>query len=68
MVEAFDEIFPVKVKSYAFVTKIEIASEEHAGTDLYLADKEQSRSVTGVDINCEGGLGARGLTKVAGLL
>ena len=48
--------------------QIEIAPEDHAGAYLYLANKEQSRSVTGVVINSDGGLGARGLTKVAGLL
>ena len=48
--------------------QIEIAPEDHAGAYLYLANKEQSRSVTGVVINPDGGLGARGLTKVAGLL
>jgi NAD(P)-dependent dehydrogenase (short-subunit alcohol dehydrogenase family) len=48
--------------------QIEIAPEDHVGAYLYLANKEQSRSVTGVVINSDGGLGARGLTKVAGLL
>ncbi len=48
--------------------QIEIAPEDHAGAYLYLANKEQSRSVTGAVINSDGGLGARGLTKVAGLL
>ena len=48
--------------------QIEIAPEDHVGAYLYLANKEQSRSVTGVVINPDGGLGARGLTKVAGPL
>jgi 2,3-dihydroxy-2,3-dihydrophenylpropionate dehydrogenase len=48
--------------------QLEIAPEDHVGAYLYLANKEQSRSVTGVVINSDGGLGARGLTKVAGLL
>lgn len=48
--------------------QIEIAPEDHVGAYLYLANQEQSRSVTGVIINSDGGLGARGLTKVAGLL
>jgi 2,3-dihydroxy-2,3-dihydrophenylpropionate dehydrogenase len=48
--------------------QIEIEPEDHAGAYLYLANKEQARSVTGVVINSDGGLGARGLTKIAGLL
>ena len=48
--------------------QLEIEPKDHVGAYLYLANKEQSRSVTGVVINSDGGLGARGLTKVAGLL
>ena len=48
--------------------QIEIAPEDHAGAYLYLANEKQSRGVTGVVINSDGGLGTRGLTQVAGLL
>lgn len=48
--------------------QLEIEPEDHVGAYLYLANKELSRSVTGVVINSDGGIGARGLTKVAGLL
>ena len=47
---------------------VEIESQDHVGAYLYLANEELSRSVTGVVINSDGGIGARGLTKVAGLL
>ena len=50
---------------YIVALQIEIAPKDHAGAYLYLANKEQSRSVTGVVINPDGGLGARGLTKVS---
>jgi 2,3-dihydroxy-2,3-dihydrophenylpropionate dehydrogenase len=48
--------------------QIEIEPKDHVGAYLYLANEELSRSVTGVIINSDGGIGARGLTKVAGLL
>jgi NAD(P)-dependent dehydrogenase (short-subunit alcohol dehydrogenase family) len=48
--------------------QIEIEPKDHVGAYLYLANEELSRSVTGVSINSDGGIGARGLTKVAGLL
>jgi NAD(P)-dependent dehydrogenase (short-subunit alcohol dehydrogenase family) len=48
--------------------QIEIETKDHVGAYLYLANEELSRSVTGVVINSDGGIGARGLTKVAGLL
>jgi 2,3-dihydroxy-2,3-dihydrophenylpropionate dehydrogenase len=48
--------------------QLEIEPEDHVGAYLYLANEELSRSVTGVVINSDGGIGARGLTKVAGLL
>lgn len=43
-------------------------AEDHVGAYLYLANAELSRGVTGVTINSDGGLGVRGLSKVAGLL
>jgi 2,3-dihydroxy-2,3-dihydrophenylpropionate dehydrogenase len=43
-------------------------AEDHVGAYLYLANAELSRGVTGVVINSDGGLGVRGLSKVAGLL
>jgi 2,3-dihydroxy-2,3-dihydrophenylpropionate dehydrogenase len=43
-------------------------AEDHVGAYLYLANAELSRGVTGVIINSDGGLGVRGLSKVAGLL
>lgn len=48
--------------------QIALGPEDHVGAYLYLANKEQSRGVTGVTINSDGGLGVRGLSKVAGLL
>jgi NAD(P)-dependent dehydrogenase (short-subunit alcohol dehydrogenase family) len=48
--------------------QIEIEPKDHVGAYLYLANEELSQSVTGVIINSDGGLGARGLTKVAGRL
>jgi NAD(P)-dependent dehydrogenase (short-subunit alcohol dehydrogenase family) len=48
--------------------QLEIEPKDHVGAYLYLANKELSRSVTGVVINSDGGLGARGLSKIAGLL
>jgi NAD(P)-dependent dehydrogenase (short-subunit alcohol dehydrogenase family) len=48
--------------------QLEIEAKDHVGAYLYLANKELSRSVTGVVINSDGGLGARGLSKIAGLL
>ena len=48
--------------------QLEIEPKDHVGAYLYLANEELSRSVTGVVINSDGGIGARGLTKVAGLL
>jgi 2,3-dihydroxy-2,3-dihydrophenylpropionate dehydrogenase len=46
----------------------ELTPEDHVGAYLYLANAEVSRGVTGVTINSDGGIGARGLSKVAGLL
>ena len=46
----------------------EFDAEDHVGAYLYLANAELSRGVTGVIINSDGGLGVRGLSKVAGLL
>ena len=43
-------------------------AEDHAGAYVYLASKERARTVTGTIIHSDGGLGVRGLTKVAGLL
>jgi 2,3-dihydroxy-2,3-dihydrophenylpropionate dehydrogenase len=48
--------------------QLEIEPEDHVGAYLYLANGELSRSVTGVIINSDGGLGSRGLSKIAGLL
>jgi 2,3-dihydroxy-2,3-dihydrophenylpropionate dehydrogenase len=48
--------------------QLEIEPEDHVGAYLYLANEDLSRSVTGVVINSDGGIGVRGLTKVAGLL
>lgn len=48
--------------------QMEFDAEDHVGAYLYLANKELSRGVTGVIINSDGGLGSRGLSKVAGLL
>lgn len=45
-----------------------LEAQDHVGAYLYLADGGLSRGVTGVTINSDGGLGARGLSKVAGLL
>jgi 2,3-dihydroxy-2,3-dihydrophenylpropionate dehydrogenase len=48
--------------------QISLGPEDHVGAYLYLANKEQSRGVTGITINSDGGLGVRGLSKVAGRL
>ena len=48
--------------------QMEFDAEDHVGAYLYLTNKELSRGVTGVIINSDGGLGSRGLSKVAGLL
>lgn len=48
--------------------QMEFDAEDHVGAYLYLANKELSKGVTGVIINSDGGLGSRGLSKVAGLL
>ena len=48
--------------------QLEIEPKDHVGAYLYLANKGLSRSVTGVVINSDGGLGARGLSKIGGLL
>jgi NAD(P)-dependent dehydrogenase (short-subunit alcohol dehydrogenase family) len=48
--------------------QMEFDAEDHVGAYLYLANKELSRGVTGMIINSDGGLGSRGLSKVAGLL
>jgi 2,3-dihydroxy-2,3-dihydrophenylpropionate dehydrogenase len=42
--------------------------EDHAWAYVYLASKERARTVTGTILHTDGGLGVRGLTKVAGLL
>ena len=39
---------------------------DHAGAYVYLASKENSRAVTGVVINSDGGIGIRGFTQAAG--
>jgi len=41
---------------------------DHAWAYLYLASKKLSRTVTGMIIHTDGGLGVRGLVKLAGLL
>jgi 2,3-dihydroxy-2,3-dihydrophenylpropionate dehydrogenase len=46
----------------------EFHPEDHVGAYLFLANAELSKGVTGVIINSDGGLGVRGLSKVAGLL
>jgi NAD(P)-dependent dehydrogenase (short-subunit alcohol dehydrogenase family) len=46
----------------------EFDPKDHVGAYLYLANAELSKGVTGVVINSDGGLGVRGLSKVAGLL
>jgi NAD(P)-dependent dehydrogenase (short-subunit alcohol dehydrogenase family) len=46
----------------------EFNPKDHVGAYLYLANAELSKGVTGVVINSDGGLGVRGLSKVAGLL
>jgi 2,3-dihydroxy-2,3-dihydrophenylpropionate dehydrogenase len=48
--------------------QLQLEAEDHVGAYLYLVNGELSRGVTGVIINSDGGLGARGLSKVAGLL
>jgi NAD(P)-dependent dehydrogenase (short-subunit alcohol dehydrogenase family) len=48
--------------------QMEFDAEDHVGAYLYLTNKELSRGVTGVIINSDGGLGSRGLSRVAGLL
>lgn len=48
--------------------QIEFDAKDHVGAYLYLANAELSRGVTGVIINSDGGLGVRGLSKIAGLL
>ncbi|GBC77554.1 Cis-2,3-dihydrobiphenyl-2,3-diol dehydrogenase [bacterium HR08] len=42
--------------------------EDHAWAYVYLASNERARTVTGTILHSDGGLGVRGLTKVAGLL
>lgn len=42
--------------------------EDHAWAYVHLAVRERTRAVTGTIIHSDGGLGMRGLTKVAGLL
>lgn len=39
---------------------------EHAGYYVLLASKENSRTATGAIINCDGGIGVRGLAEAAG--
>jgi NAD(P)-dependent dehydrogenase (short-subunit alcohol dehydrogenase family) len=46
----------------------EFDPKDHVGAYLYFANAELSKGVTGVVINSDGGLGVRGLSKVAGLL
>jgi 2,3-dihydroxy-2,3-dihydrophenylpropionate dehydrogenase len=41
--------------------------EDHAWSYLFLASRENTRTVTGTIIHSDGGLGVRGLTKVSGL-
>jgi cis-2,3-dihydrobiphenyl-2,3-diol dehydrogenase len=40
--------------------------EDYTGQYVLLASKENSRATTGAIINCDGGMGVRGLLKVAG--
>lgn len=47
---------------------LESSPEDHVGAYLYLANKEQSKGVAWAVIDSDGGLGARDLAKVAGLL
>jgi 2,3-dihydroxy-2,3-dihydrophenylpropionate dehydrogenase len=42
--------------------------EDHAWAYVYLASHERARAVTGTIIHSDGGLGVRGIAKVAGLL
>ncbi|AGT33884.1 biphenyl dihydrodiol dehydroganse (plasmid) [Geobacillus genomosp. 3] len=42
--------------------------EDHAWAYVYLASKERTRTVTGTIIHTDGGIGVRGIGKVAGLL
>ena len=44
------------------------SAEDHAWAFVHLACKERTRAVTGTVIHSDGGLGLRGLTKMAGLL
>lgn len=48
--------------------QLDFEAEDHVGAYLYLADESLSRGVTGAIINSDGGLGSRGLSKIAGLL
>ncbi len=42
--------------------------EDHAWAYVYLASKERTRTVTGTVIHSDGGMGVRGVGKVAGML
>lgn len=59
MQEALKSINPLQV---------EFDAKDHVGAYLYLTNAELSKGVTGAIINSDGGLGVRGLSKVAGLL
>jgi 2,3-dihydroxy-2,3-dihydrophenylpropionate dehydrogenase len=39
---------------------------DHAGAYVFLASEENARNITGTVINCDGGLGVRGLRRVRG--
>jgi NAD(P)-dependent dehydrogenase (short-subunit alcohol dehydrogenase family) len=41
-------------------------ASDHAGAYVLLASEENSRNITGTVINCDGGLGVRGLRRVRG--
>jgi 2,3-dihydroxy-2,3-dihydrophenylpropionate dehydrogenase len=58
MQEALKSINPLQV---------EFDAEDHVGAS-YLANAKLAKGVTGVVINSDGGLGVRGLSKIAGLL
>jgi 2,3-dihydroxy-2,3-dihydrophenylpropionate dehydrogenase len=44
------------------------SASDHSWAYTYLSSKERTGAVTGTIIHSDGGLGVRGLTKVAGLL
>lgn len=51
-------------------TPLQVAPEprDHAWAYVFLASKERTKGVTGTVIHSDGGLGSRGITKLAGLL